>query len=555
MSQFVPVVFVVRLNIVIRSHPPPAMKYDEFLALLDHDTPKNDTCMARCPAHNDGKDKERWSLSVSQKDDRILIKCFAGCENPNIVRALGLKMSDLFLEKPPKVQKTGKTATRIRAHIEKVYPYYDATGKTLLYEVVREMPKNFKQRRPDGKGGYIWNLEGITPVIYRLPQILSAVSQGKTIHFPEGEKDVDNLVLKGFEATTSPMGANSWKPAYAAFLHGAKLAVIWADKDLPGRSVARQKAIDLTQTAHAVKVIEPPGDKVKDISDWIESGATVEMIQKLVDDTPLFEAPRDELSGFNIDLADRDLRDLSDGAYNISNFAFWRHYRIKDEDRDQKLNNWVAKIIEDITKDNGVDQERWLRIRGLMENGLPLKMVNIKENAFNNMGWVREHWGIKCRIAAAQSVNEHLRSCIEMISNKAKERIVFTHTGWRESNGKMCYLTANGAIGDPNAECELEGRLQQYALPVPAGDPTGPVRTSLEFLGIAKLEVTLPLWVAMLPGAADPLRRHQFLHSGCWGVQEPLKALWKRWRCATSAPSIIKPCRPAGAVPPTKSNA
>jgi hypothetical protein len=47
---------------------------------------------ACCPAHPDS----RPSLSITEIEDRILLHCFAGCRIEDIVRALGLRMSDLF---------------------------------------------------------------------------------------------------------------------------------------------------------------------------------------------------------------------------------------------------------------------------------------------------------------------------------------------------------------------------------------------------------------------------------------------------------------------------
>ena len=51
---------------------------------------------ARCPAHDD----KTPSLSVRGGDRGILIKCFSGCTNPDIVAALGLTMADLFFDAP-----------------------------------------------------------------------------------------------------------------------------------------------------------------------------------------------------------------------------------------------------------------------------------------------------------------------------------------------------------------------------------------------------------------------------------------------------------------------
>ncbi|MDP6041593.1 MAG: hypothetical protein QGG64_23805, partial [Candidatus Latescibacteria bacterium] len=52
--------------------------------------------IARCPAHED----HNPSLNIREVDDRILIKCWAGCGAADVVSALGLQMSDLFTQTP-----------------------------------------------------------------------------------------------------------------------------------------------------------------------------------------------------------------------------------------------------------------------------------------------------------------------------------------------------------------------------------------------------------------------------------------------------------------------
>ena len=49
--------------------------------------------LARCPAHED----KVPSLAIRQTDDgRVLLHCFTGCDVVEVIRALGLDMSDLF---------------------------------------------------------------------------------------------------------------------------------------------------------------------------------------------------------------------------------------------------------------------------------------------------------------------------------------------------------------------------------------------------------------------------------------------------------------------------
>lgn len=48
--------------------------------------------MARCPAHADGSP----SLQITQKDNRILIHCFAGCGANDVLDAINLDYSVLY---------------------------------------------------------------------------------------------------------------------------------------------------------------------------------------------------------------------------------------------------------------------------------------------------------------------------------------------------------------------------------------------------------------------------------------------------------------------------
>jgi hypothetical protein len=63
-----------------------------LLDRLDGVRPKGpDSWMARCPAHDD----RNPSLSVSVKDGRVLVHCFAGCAPEAVLEAVGLTWKDL----------------------------------------------------------------------------------------------------------------------------------------------------------------------------------------------------------------------------------------------------------------------------------------------------------------------------------------------------------------------------------------------------------------------------------------------------------------------------
>jgi hypothetical protein len=54
--------------------------------------------LAKCPAHRD----RNPSLSISERDGKVLLHCFAGCTAESICATLGIRVSDLFAESAEK---------------------------------------------------------------------------------------------------------------------------------------------------------------------------------------------------------------------------------------------------------------------------------------------------------------------------------------------------------------------------------------------------------------------------------------------------------------------
>lgn len=242
--------------------------------------------MAFCPGHDD---RNRQSLSILLEDNKILLKCFAGCQTEDIIKTIGLTMNDLFLGEEKTVGQ--KEPSKSRGEISKIYQYTDENGK-LLYEVVRYVPKNFRQRRPDDKGSYIWNLEGINPVLYHLPELIQAVKNKKPVFCVEGEKDCDNLRAWGLAATTNSGGAGKWRQEYSVYFKDAQVIIIpdidppdpkKPEEDPPGMKHAKRICSSLYGTAASIKLLILPVGLHEDTTDWIEKhGGTKEKLEELV---------------------------------------------------------------------------------------------------------------------------------------------------------------------------------------------------------------------------------------------------------------------------------
>ena len=172
-----------------------------------------------------------------------------------------------------------------RPSIAAEYDYADEAGR-LLYQTVRYQPKGFKQRRPSTNGGWIWNLEDVRLVLYRLPELLRRVHE--TVFVCEGERDVQAIEALGLLATCNPMGAGKWRDSYGETLRGRKIVVI-VDNDPPtdekgnphfkGQKHAGAVAESLLRHGCEVRLVEPP--KGKDVSDWLAAGGTVKEIDTL----------------------------------------------------------------------------------------------------------------------------------------------------------------------------------------------------------------------------------------------------------------------------------
>ena len=235
---------------------------------------------ALCPAHDDHDP----SLSISRGDDgRVLLHCHAGCSTEAIVAALGLQMSDLFPSRGRRTSGQGGDQPP-----EAVYSYQDK-DRNLLFQVLRLPGKRFYQRRPDGKGGWISNLQGVRRVLYHLPELVARPNE--PVFVVEGEKDADALAHRGLLATTNPGGAGKWRDAYSQSLAGRNVTIL-PDNDGPGQGHARQVARSLCAVGASVEVIQLPNLAEKaDISDWLAAGHTVQELQSLVSDAPAWVEP------------------------------------------------------------------------------------------------------------------------------------------------------------------------------------------------------------------------------------------------------------------------
>jgi hypothetical protein len=189
--------------------------------------------------------------------------------------------------------KLGQPEFKPNGHAEaakKIYfDYRDETG-AVIYQVERTdyydgRKKKFLQRRPDGNGGWLWNLEGVHPVPYRLPELLEALAHGRTIVIVEGEAKADLLWSWNIPSTCNSGGAGKWQAEHSAYL-GSADAVVLPDNDPRGRLHLDAVAVSLKEAGASVRVLDLPGLGAKgDVIDWAAAGGTREQLDDLIENT------------------------------------------------------------------------------------------------------------------------------------------------------------------------------------------------------------------------------------------------------------------------------
>ncbi len=223
----------------------------------------------RCPCHED----DRASLSIKDgTKGGVVLYCHASCD------AFTIKAEC----KQRGIWPTAREFTDpSRREIECTYRYTDGRN-SVLYEVVRYKPKDFRQRRPDGMGGYIWNLDGVKRVLYKLPRVREAKELKVPVVWVEGEKDADRLTELGFYATTNCGGANKWNDEYTEELAGMDVVII-PDNDEAGEKFAKHVARELFLAGCRVYPCHLDSIPIKgDVSDWLKFGHTAEELNTII---------------------------------------------------------------------------------------------------------------------------------------------------------------------------------------------------------------------------------------------------------------------------------
>jgi hypothetical protein len=320
-----------------------------------------------------------------------------------------------------------------------------------------------------------------------------------SIWFTEGVKKVDALVTQGACAVgltgvwafkgKNPLGGTTVLADFDYIALKERLAYLVFDSDStsnPQVALALNRLSEhLKRKGAKARIIKlppgPQGEKVG-VDDYLATGHTLSDLAGL---ESLEEAEMPSL------------RDKSHEAYCIEAGRICYIKQTFDGKVEVPLGNFTARVTEDILKDNGHEASRVFKVAGTLGNGQPLPIIEVSASSFSSLNWVTSEWGLRAIITAGQTYKDRLREAIQLMSEAALQKTIYTHTGWREINGQRTFLSAGGALDMPDIDVDLEGSLRRYSLPPLSDDPTEAIKASLRFLELGEPAVVLTLWAAM----------------------------------------------------------
>ena len=171
-----------------------------------------------------------------------------------------------------------------------------------------------------------------------------------------------------------------------------------------------------------------------------------------------------------------------------------------DQSQTRRLANFHLTSIRTIVRDDGAETYPSLQIEAKL-GGRTFK-AEISIDDFQGMKWPMKVMGSK---AVVEPKMEHAaRYGLQVCARQDSDKLIYTHTGWRNVDGKPCYLHSGGAIGAEGIRSDIKAtlptsKMSAYTLPDP---PTGEdektaIRASLRFLDVADDLFSMPLYAAI----------------------------------------------------------
>ena len=390
-------------------------------------------------------------------------------------------------------------------------PVWNVHGEVVLHQLRPDTP-----RVVDGKPLKYETPAGARMALDVPPAARSSLGDpARPLFITEGARKADAAVSRGL-CCVALLGVWNWRGSNA---QGGKLALAdWDSIALAGRKVYVAFDSDVCEKkpvrtalsrlgrflesrgAEVLFIYLPPaegGAKVG-LDDFFAAGGTVEELLRHAE-SALRPPPGEGC------------------PYSADEHGLTWHRPGPDGSSPVRLCNFTAEIRADTLLDDGLgvgQHDGFAETRREFELEAHLhgrkSTFRVPAAQFPTLSWVSQHLGAEAILFPGNSVREHARCALQLLSKDIERRTVFTHTGWRRVDGEWVYLHAGGAIGKAGPvrgiEVSLQGALAGLELPAPPlpcekRELAALAAAELKLLDVAPDLVTVPLLSAVFRAA------------------------------------------------------
>ena len=155
------------------------MNLAEFLSLIEFKTSYKPRASgkgfsAKCPCHDDKKIK--FIRSRRKTQGKLLVYCHAGCSFGAICEELGVVPTQLF----------NQHLIIDKSNDIEHYYYHDENGN-VLYRKSRTPSKQFYFEKMES-GRWVKGINNLRRVLYNLPEVTTAINEGRLVHIVRRRK-------------------------------------------------------------------------------------------------------------------------------------------------------------------------------------------------------------------------------------------------------------------------------------------------------------------------------------------------------------------------------
>jgi len=228
---------------------------------------RNGKITCRCPAHDDSNP----SLGVKICDDKIVLKCLAGCTFAEVVASVGMKQHQFF-----RGLTIAGLADEKQIPVERLQAWgVTQAGKRISMDYLRDggiiACTRYRQRESDGSPKIVCKTGDNLALYGECSRCIPSAKEAGYAVFVEGESDCWTLWLHDIPAYGVP-GATCANVIQTRHVEGLRRVYVWQEPDKAGAGFVSGVKSRLAKLAFKGEIIVIKHDEFKDPSDLHCSG-------------------------------------------------------------------------------------------------------------------------------------------------------------------------------------------------------------------------------------------------------------------------------------------